>query len=54
MAMSGIQYILMFLMILLSTKIIPKIFKEYFTKKELLVEWIAIILVLVGSILFIV
>jgi drug/metabolite transporter (DMT)-like permease len=54
MAMSGIQYILMFILIILSTKLIPKIFKEYFTKKELIVEWIAMFLVAVGSILFII
>lgn len=54
MAMSGVQYILMFILIILSTKLIPKIFKEYFTKKELIIEWIAMFLVLIGSILFII
>lgn len=53
-AMSGIQYMLMFVLIILSTKIIPKVFNEYFTKREIIIEWIAMILVVVGSILFII
>lgn len=48
-AMSGIQYVLMFIMIYLLTKFVPKVFKEYFTKREILVEVLALILVLVGS-----
>ena len=34
-AMSGVQYVLMFIMIYLLTKFTPKIFKEYFTKHEI-------------------
>lgn len=52
-AMSGLQYALMFVMIFLLTKFLPRVFKEYFTKRELLIETVAIILVLVGSALFV-
>ncbi len=54
MAMSGLQYVLMFLLIIIATKIIPKIFNEYFTKKELVIEWIAIVLSLFASIFIII
>ncbi|MBT3539201.1 EamA family transporter [Candidatus Parcubacteria bacterium] len=53
-AMSGLQYALMFLLILFFTKFLPKIFKEYFTKRELVIEWVAILLVVVGSMLFVI
>ena len=49
-AMSGIQYVLMFIMIYLLTKFVPKVFKEYFTKREIVVEVLALILVLIGSV----
>lgn len=52
-ALSGLQYVLMFVMIYLLTKLAPKLFKEYFTKRELAVEMIAIILVVMGSALFV-
>jgi len=52
-AMSGLQYVLMFLIILFSTKFFPKVFKEYFTKKEKSIQWIALCLVVVGSALFV-
>lgn len=48
-AMSGIQYVLMFIIIYLLTKFVPKVFKEYFTKREITIEVIALILVLIGS-----
>ena len=53
MAMSGLQYACMFVIILLCTKFIPRVFKEYITKRELVVEWLAIVLVGLGSILFV-
>lgn len=53
-AMMGIQYALMFVMIFLLSKFTPKIFKEYFTKRELWVQTIAIILVVIGSALFVI
>lgn len=52
-AMAGLQYALMFAMIFVLTKLAPKIFKEYFTKKELVVQTAAICLVVVGSALFV-
>ncbi len=52
-AMSGLQYGLMFVFIYLLTKFLPKVFKEYFTKKELLVQTIALVLVIFGSALFV-
>ena len=53
MALSGTQFVLMFILIYLLTKFIPSVFKEYFTKKELWVELIAVILVAFGSALFV-
>ncbi len=52
-AMSGLQYVLMFLLIFILTKLAPKVFKEYFTKRELLMQTIAIILVVIGSAMFV-
>lgn len=52
-ALSGAQYVLMFAMIYLLTRFLPKVFKEYFTKKELSLQVIAIVLVVVGSALFV-
>lgn len=52
-AMSGVQFVLMFIMIYLLTKFVPKIFKEYFTKKEIILEIIALIFVIIGSIFLI-
>ncbi|MBI4992818.1 MAG: DMT family transporter [Candidatus Magasanikbacteria bacterium] len=47
-AISGLQFVLMFVMVLLLTKLLPRVFKEYFTKKELVVELIALVLVVIG------
>lgn len=52
-ALSGLQFVLMFIMVYLLTKLVPKIFKEYFTKREIVVQIIALILVLLGSALFV-
>jgi len=52
-ALVGLQYALMFLLIYLSTRYLPKIFKEHFSRKELIVETAAIVLVLLGSALFV-
>jgi len=43
----------MFVMVFLLTKFLPRIFKEYFTKRELTVEVIATILVAIGSAFFV-
>lgn len=52
-AMAGLQYVLMFVLIYLFTKLAPKVFKEYFTKQELWIESIAILLVVIGSAMFV-
>ncbi|MFH1946793.1 MAG: DMT family transporter [Candidatus Magasanikbacteria bacterium] len=52
-ALSGLQFVLMFIFIYILTKLLPKVFKEYFTKRELRLEFIAILLVLVGSALLV-
>ena len=52
-ALSGLQFALMFVMVYLLTKFAPKVFKEYFTKREVAVEVIAILLVVLGSALFV-
>ena len=52
-ALSGLQYVLMFVLVFLLTKFSPTIFKEYFTKRELKLQVIAIILVVLGSALFV-
>lgn len=52
-ALVGSQYVLMFLIILFLTKFFPKVFKEYFTRKEIAVEFVALILVVVGSAMFV-
>jgi drug/metabolite transporter (DMT)-like permease len=52
-AMGGIQYVLMFLMILFLTMFFPKVFKEYITRREKIVQSIALLLVAIGSALFV-
>lgn len=49
-SLSGAQYAFMFALIYLLTKLAPRVFKEYFTKRELAVEWMALGLVAVGSV----
>ncbi len=48
-SLGGAQYVFTFCIIFLLTKFTPKLLKEYFTKRELFVETIAIILVVIGS-----
>ncbi|OGH70404.1 MAG: hypothetical protein A3C90_00600 [Candidatus Magasanikbacteria bacterium RIFCSPHIGHO2_02_FULL_51_14] len=48
-ALSGIQYVLMFVLAYVLTKTAPKFFQEYFTKRELAVQVVAILLVAIGS-----
>lgn len=52
-ALIGVQYSFMFLLIYLFTRFLPKVFNEYFTKREMLVEVIAIVLVIIGSVFFV-
>lgn len=53
-AMSGIQYVCMFLLIYIMSTWFPKVFREYFTKRELAVEIIALMLVVIGSTLLVI
>jgi len=53
-ALSGLQFVLVFIIIYMFTLFAPKLFKEYFTKREFVVEMIAIILVVFGSALFVI
>lgn len=53
-AMSGMQFVLMFFLVYIFTKLTPRFFKEYFTTRELVVQFIALILVAVGSALFVI
>ena len=52
-ALSGLQFVMMFIFIYILTKVLPRVFKEYFTKRELRMEFVAILLVLVGSALLV-
>lgn len=52
-ALAGSQYVFMFLVALFMTKFFKKIFYEYFDKKEMTLEIIAILLVALGSIFFV-
>ena len=53
-ALSGLQFMLLFVMIYILTKFLPNLFKEYFTAKELELELVATVLVVIGSALFVV
>lgn len=53
-AMTGVQFVLMFVMIYALTKWAPKLFQEYFTRRELIVQSVAILLVVIGSALFVI
>lgn len=52
-AMGGLQYAFLFMMVLVMSKWFKQYFKEYFTKKELRLETIAIILMVIGAALFV-
>lgn len=52
-AIGGVMYVMMFIMVFLLSKLAPKILKEYFTKRELLIQSFAILLVVIGSYLFV-
>ncbi len=48
-AMSGLQYALMFAVIYILSKWFPKVFREYFSNRELAIQLAGIILVTIGS-----
>ncbi len=52
-ALASLQYVFMFVCIVLLTKFAPRFLREYFTPKEYVVESIALGMVLVGSFFFI-
>lgn len=52
-ALVGIQYAIMFVLIILFTKFAPNFFKEKFTKSEMAIETLAILLVMLGSAMFV-
>ena len=54
MALSGLQFMLLFVMIYALTKFLPNLFKEYFTAQELRLELAATALVVIGSALFVI
>lgn len=47
-ALAGAQYAMMFIAILVLTKFKPKIFSEFFTKKEVFVETLATVIMVIG------
>jgi drug/metabolite transporter (DMT)-like permease len=53
-ALSGVQFVLMFFLILLFTKITPRFFKEEYTVREVVIQSIALIIVGIGSALFVI
>ncbi len=50
--LAGIQYVLVFVIIYIFTKLWPKIFFEYFTRREIFMEISAILLIIIGLIYF--
>lgn len=54
MALSGLQFMLLFVMIYALTKFMPNLFREYFTREEIEVEIVATVLVVIGSALFVI
>jgi uncharacterized membrane protein len=46
--LAGMQYVIMFILIYILTKIRPGLFLEYFTRKEITVEASALVLVVIG------
>jgi drug/metabolite transporter (DMT)-like permease len=51
-AMAGIQFAFVFAGILVLTKFFPRVLSEYFTRRELALQTVAIALVVIGSALF--
>jgi len=49
-ALAGVQYVLMFIIIYWLTRFYPKLFFEYFTRKELVIQSTAILFIVVGLI----
>jgi len=47
-ALSGLQYAVLFVLVYLFTKVKPRFFNEYFTKREIWQEIIGIVLIIIG------
>ncbi len=52
-AMSGLQYALMFIGVYVLSTWFPRVFREYFTRREIIMQSIGIILVIIGSLFFV-
>jgi hypothetical protein len=52
-ALAGLQFVFLFILIILLTKFTPKLFKEYFTRTEVIIQSIAILLVVAGSVMLV-
>lgn len=52
-ALVGIQYAIMFVGILLLSRLAPRVFKEEFTRQELVIEIVALTLIMFGSALLV-
>ena len=52
-ALAGVQFVFMFILVYVLTFFAPKLFKEDFTKKEVILQVIGIIFVVFGSALFV-
>lgn len=52
-AMSGLQFAFLFGLAYSSTKLMPTFFKEYFTKREIISESVAVVMMLMGSVLIV-
>ena len=53
-ALVGAQYALMFVLIFLLTKFAPRMFKETFSRSEIIMQTVAMLCVVVGSALFVI
>jgi uncharacterized membrane protein len=51
-ALSGLQFAFMFIAVVFLTRFAPRVFREYFTKREYFIQSCGIILVVIGSLLF--
>jgi uncharacterized membrane protein len=50
-ALSGVQFVLLFAMIVILTRCCSRLFSEYFTRRELIVQTVGLLLVVLGTIM---
>lgn len=48
-ALSGLQYLFLFFLVVFFTRLFPNVFREYITRREYLVQMAAIVLIVCGS-----